>query len=73
MTKIFTLSAGWRCCAAQEFRAERQLCPTRKLKIFVLLPARRSLGPAAQHRGEAASSRDGGGMERLKLLYGNDT
>jgi hypothetical protein len=26
------------CCAAQEFRAERQLCPTRKARIFVMRP-----------------------------------
>jgi hypothetical protein len=26
------------CRAAQEFRAERQLCPTRKMKIFVMRP-----------------------------------
>jgi hypothetical protein len=37
-TKIFTSSVGRRCCAAQEFRAERQLCPTRKMKILVLRP-----------------------------------
>jgi hypothetical protein len=42
------------------------------LKIFVLLPARRSLGPAAQHLEEAAFSGGGGGSERLKLLYDND-
>jgi hypothetical protein len=26
------------CCAAQELRAERQLCPTRKVQIFVMRP-----------------------------------
>jgi hypothetical protein len=38
MTKIFTSSVGRRCCAAQEFRAERQPCPTMKVKILVLRP-----------------------------------
>ena len=39
MTKIFTSLVGRRCRAAQEFRAERQLCPTTMVKIFVLRPA----------------------------------
>jgi hypothetical protein len=42
MTKIFTSLVGRRCRAAQEFRAERQLCPTTMEKVFVLL-----LNPAA--------------------------
>jgi hypothetical protein len=37
-TKSFPSSVGRRCGAAQEFRAERQLCPARKVKIFVLHP-----------------------------------
>jgi hypothetical protein len=39
MIRISTSSAGRRCCAAQDFRAERQLCPARKVKIFVMRPA----------------------------------
>ena len=39
-TKIFTFSVGRRCCAALEFRAERQLCPATMVKVFVLRPAR---------------------------------
>ena len=27
---------GWRCCAAQEFRTDRQICPTRKVKNLVI-------------------------------------
>jgi len=41
MTKIFTSLVGRRCRAAHEFRAERQLCPTTMVMIFVL----RSLPP----------------------------
>jgi hypothetical protein len=32
---------GRRCCAAQEIRAEQQLCPATQVKIFVLHPAGR--------------------------------
>jgi hypothetical protein len=38
MTKIFTSLVGRRCRAALEFRAERQLCPTTMVKIYVLHP-----------------------------------
>ena len=38
MTKIFTSLVGRRCRAAQVFRAEQQLCPARKMKIFVMQP-----------------------------------
>jgi len=35
---FFVSPVGRRCCAAQEFRAERQLCPTNKAKNFVVRP-----------------------------------
>jgi hypothetical protein len=38
MTKIFTSLVGRRCCAAQDFRAERQLCPALKVMIFLTPP-----------------------------------
>jgi hypothetical protein len=38
MTKIFASLVGRRCRAAQHFRAEQQLCPTRKVKNFVMHP-----------------------------------
>ena len=37
-TKFFVSLVGRRCCAAHEFRAERQLCPTGKAKKTVLRP-----------------------------------
>jgi hypothetical protein len=36
--KILRSLVGRRCCAAQEFRAERQLCPAKKVEILVLHP-----------------------------------
>jgi hypothetical protein len=38
MTKIFKSLVGRRCRAAQEFRAERQFCPTTMVKYFVVRP-----------------------------------
>jgi hypothetical protein len=35
---FFGSPVGRRCCAAPEFTAERQLCPTNKAEIFVLHP-----------------------------------
>jgi hypothetical protein len=34
MAEFFVYPVGRCCCAAQEFRAEQQLCPTMKVKIF---------------------------------------
>jgi len=37
--KIFASLAGRCCRAAQDFRAEQQLCPTSKVKNFVMRPS----------------------------------
>jgi len=41
-TDFFGSPVGRRCCAAQEFRAERQLCPANKPKNFVLRPSNKA-------------------------------
>ena len=52
-TKFSTV--GRCCCAAQDLRAERQLCPAGKLKIFVMRP--RSSGCAPRSKKNAIKRR----------------